>query len=184
MNNPPLLVVDVQPAYASAFRRHLVRDILVHIKRQPSDTPIVIVSVNEELSGDTPEDIQAFWSDSGMDEETFQRVTFIEKEYAFFRGWMDNGVPDEEIVAIGKRLVDLGLYDSRDLELSEVEQHAPSAIDLADCMFMPHSLELDSSYKKALWHVCGGGSDECLKEVELWMDVVGISHERLSELTY
>lgn len=184
MTHPPLLIVDVQPAYKSAFRGGLVQDILEHIATVPDDTPVFIVSVCHELSGDTREDILGFWLDSGMDEAMFDRVTFIEKEYAFFRGWMDNGVPDEEIVATGKRLVELGIYDSRDLAESDLAMYAPSAIDLSDCMFLPTPLGLDSRYHNALWHVCGGGDAECLKEVELWMDVVGIEHTRLDDLTY
>lgn len=184
MNHPPLLIVDVQPAYQRAFRRDLVQNILEHINTVPEDVPVFIVSVTHELSGDTPEDVLAFWMDAGMDDATYNRVTFIEKGYAFFRGWMDNGVPDDEIVATGKRLVELGLYDSRDLAEAELAISAPSALALSDCMFLPTPLGLDSRYRNALWHVCGGGTDECLKEVELWMDVVGIEHTRLEDLTY
>lgn len=182
--HPPLLIVDVQPAYQAAFRRDLVQDILEHIRTVPREVPVVIVSVNEELSGDSSEDILSFWVDSGMEEALFERVTFIEKEYAFFRGWMDNGVPADEIVATGKKMVDLGLYDSRDMAETDLSECAPSAVDLADCMFMPEALDLGDAYKDAFWHVCGGGTDECLKEVELWMDVVGIDHERIESLTY
>lgn len=184
MTQPPLLIVDVQPAYQNAFRVGLVEDILEHIRGLPLEVPVFIVSVNEELSGDTHEDILMFWMDNGMDETLFERVRFIEKDYAYFRGWMDNGVPDDEIVATGKILVDLGLNDSRDLDENLLARCAPSAIELCDCMFMPDPLELDDRYKHVLWHVCGGATNECLKEVELWMDVVGIEHHRIDELTY
>ena len=95
----PLLVIDFQPAYAKCFGSWMTREVLALMRGMSPAEPIVVVSVNEELSGDDATSIQEFWIEQGMDEELMERVTFLEKPYAFFRSWMDQGVEDHEIVA-------------------------------------------------------------------------------------
>lgn len=182
----PLLVIDVQPAYCAAHQGwQLARDVLERMELVPADVPVVVVSVNEELSGDTPAAVQEFWLDAGMTDEQFERITFLEKPYAFFRSWMDCGVPESEIVAVAKRLRKRNLYDSRDLPGAILRKLAPRGFELdGDMLGLPYELETEPVYKQPHWDICGGGRDACLHEMELWFDSNGIGYTRLESLIY
>lgn len=180
----PLMVVDVQPGYASAIMPWLPGAILKTMRQTEEGTPILVVSVNEELTGDTPASIEMFWRDQGMDDDLFSRVTFLEKDYAFFRGWMDNGVDDDEIVAAVQALRQHRVGDSRRLDSSVLEEIAPHGASLASPLYLPWELEQQRAYRQPAWRLCGGGRDECLKEIELWLASMRIGFERLDHLVY
>jgi hypothetical protein len=180
----PLLVVDIQPAYAAAFGSRLTDDVLEEMRQVPEGQPIVVVSVNEELSGDDADAIREFWFGQGMDEELFERAIFLEKDYAFFRSWMDLGVPEEEIVTVARELRRRGVYDSRELPEDVLSEIAPGGAALCDALFLPYDLESERHYQQPAWRICGGGRGECLREVELWLDSCSIPYDRLDHLTY
>jgi hypothetical protein len=180
----PLLIIDVQPAYASAFGAGFTKEVLDRMRAVPQDQALIIVSVNEDLSGDTPETIREFWENAGMDEELFERAIFLEKPYAFFRGWMDNGIHDDDIVAVAKELRRLRKYDSRDLGADAIAELSSAGAELADPLWLPYELEEEPRYRQDVWNICGGGRDECLKEMELWLDSCSIDYTRIEHLTY
>ena len=180
----PLMVVDVQPGYSSAIMPWMPGAILQAMRQTDEDVPILIVSVNEELTGDTPASIEMFWQDHGMDDELFSRVTFLEKPYAFFRGWMDNGVDEDEIVATVQTLRKHRVGDSRNLDSSLLAEIAPHGHTLASPLYLPWELEEQRAYRQPAWRLCGGARDECLKEVELWLASMCIGFERLDHLVY
>lgn len=179
----PFLVVDIQPAFAHAFTDKLVEEVLATMRAVPDGEPIVVLSVNEECSGDTPESVLDFWVEKGMDEALRERVTFLEKDFGFFRGWMGN-TDDFEIVNVARALRSRRVWDSRELPEELLEELAPTAYLGVDCLFLPHELESSPILRQHAWEVCGGGRNECLKEVELWMTSANISHQRIDHLTY
>lgn len=180
----PLLVVDFQPAYQKAFTSHLVQEVLKEMRLVPDGVPILVVSVNEELSGDASWAIRDFWESHDMEPELLERVTFLEKPYAFLRGWMDNGVPEDEIVTVLREMRQRRKNDSRDLPEEVIEEHSSRAADLADAVFLPYELESETAYRIPSWRICGGGYNECLRELELWLASCDIEFERLEHLTY
>lgn len=179
----PLLVIDIQPAFAGSFGSRLTQEVLREMQQVPDDQPIVVVSANEELSGDDADAIREFWENCGMDEALFERAIFIEKDYGFFRGWMGS-FPDEEIVAVAKELRRRGIYDSRDLPEDVMSELAPEGGGSCDAVFLPYDLEKASHLQQPAWRICGGGRDECLREVEIWLDSCAIAYERMDHLTY
>jgi hypothetical protein len=180
----PMLVVDIQPAYTGGFGGRLTYEVLAEMRQMSEGQPLIILSVNEELSGDGPQAIQEFWEEQGMEEALFERAIFLEKPYAFFRGWMDNGVPDEDIVAVAKELRKQRKSDSRDLPGKVLAKISPVGAVRCDPLFLPYELEIEPRYRQASWRICGGGRDECLKEVELWLDSCNIAYNRIDHLTY
>jgi len=180
----PLLVVDIQPSFSNAFGANLTRDVLAAMRQVKRGQPIVVLSVNEELSGDTREAIQEFWAEQGMTPALARRVQFLEKDYAFFRGWMDIGESPDEIVETARKMRQLGINDSRQMPAELLEEVAPGACESCNPIFLPYDLESERVYQDHAWSICGGGRDECLREVELWMESAGIKYERLDHLTY
>jgi hypothetical protein len=158
--------------------------VLDEMAKVPDGTPIIVVSVNEELSGDEPWGIRDFWENHGMEPELFDRITFLEKPYAFLRGWMDNGVPSDEIVATLKEMRKRGKNDSRCLPEDVIAELAPSAVDLSDAVFLPCEVEHERAYRLPSWRICGGGYSECLRELEIWLESRDIDYDRLEHLTY
>jgi hypothetical protein len=180
----PLIVVDIQPAYQKAFTHHLAQAVLDEMRSVPEGEPIIVVSVNEELSGDAEWNIREFWEGQDMEPELFDRITFLEKPYAFLRGWMDNGVPEDEIVAVLKEMRRRRKTDSRDLPEEDIEEISSRGAELSDPLILPEELEDERAYRGPAWRICGGGYNECLREVELWLASRDIEFERLEHLTY
>lgn len=180
-----LLVIDIQPAYRAQADFVAARAARWIREKAESYNRVCVMSVNEELSGDTRFDVVSYWEQAGLAPEQFEEHTYIEKSYAFLRGWMDNGVADEHIVATLKKLRQAGEWDSRMLDrtvLSELDDELPS---LLDPLSRPDELEAYAAMFKAdSWEVCGGGRYECLKEIELWLDSLDVKHSRREELIY
>ncbi len=188
-DNLGVLVIDLQPAYAlsstSSISRYLMRDVLAFLQAQPEDVRIVVVYVNEELSGDTQEDVRGFWAEHGASNELLERCDWVEKSYAFARGWMDNGVSHDDIVEVLRRMRSLRLTDSRDFEAGQLEALSAEGSALLDPLFLEPDLEqLLPRLRERSWQTCGGGRDECLREVELVLQSANVSYERLDTLTY
>jgi hypothetical protein len=190
IENAGLLVVDLQPAYSrtdygSSISAKLMDAVIAHIRELPQDCPVLVLHVNEELSGDTLEDVHEFWLRHGADIELIERCTWAEKSYAFARGWMDNGVNEEEIVQTMAALRRQGRHDSRDMRRDELAELSDRGAELFDPLFLDYDVEaLLPRMRGQPWKTCGGGRDECLAEVELVLRSAKIVFERLDALTY
>lgn len=177
-----LAIIDVQPCYRRGA--DAVRDALVPLLNRGDYANVVFIRANEELSGDTAFDAMDYWVSAGLRTEILDRAAHVEKSYAFFRGWMDYGVADASIVEATQLLRSHNKWDSRALSAKQLD-----AIDTDlpefDPVFRPYELEeVADLFKPLSWALCGGGRNECLKEFELWMDSLGVAHERLEHLVY
>lgn len=90
-----LVVVDVQPAYQEACE-DIIYDIIE--KMNNTEQPIIFFYIGRELDGDTKSDVIGYLLENGLDENRIDGIRFIEKEYGFFRSWMDTGVNHHKIV--------------------------------------------------------------------------------------
>jgi len=175
-----LLVVDVQPAY----RSHC--DIIAtQVAQQINYTsnPVNIMWVGEGLTADTMEDVWEYLSAHGARQFALERANFIEKDYGFFRSWMDLGVPKEDIIKVGSYMLKHGLYSSSDIDLMELYDGDVPEFPEWDhlcppCFDHQRLLSLDAL------EICGGGADECLAEIELWLHMKGKPFTRLDALVY
>lgn len=179
-----LLVVDVQPAYAKAMSRHLLPRLLARIEQHVrAGAPVTMLYSGPDVGADELMDVHYFWFDAGMDETLAARLRWVEKDYGFFRGWMDAGVNDEEIVAALRVMESRRVADSRDVDARKLRQVAPHGARIADPLIWPY--HLDRAVAPGLaWATCGGGENECLKEVELFLEARGIAFERQPGCTY
>ncbi len=170
-----LLVVDVQPAYAGscdAVAKKVARRINNTVK------PVTILWVGEGLTNDSEESVREYLHENGARPGRLAQATFIEKDYGFFRGWMDQGVHHDDIVKVGTQLFQQRLCSSEDLDLDALFEGETPWLPSSDHLVAPafdarRLLMLDS------FETCGGGSDECLAEMELWLQMRGKPYERL-----
>lgn len=185
----PLLIVDVQPAYRYFCDPLLPQLRAALYRKRPTD--VLIAWVGQGLTADTEEDVYEYLSQGGLSPALLNRATFVEKDYGFLRAWMDHGVKDEVIVQALKRMRRHGVSDSHDLVskwdepqepfdkevLAAARFHHDRIMDCGD--FEPWPLLRHSNYV-----TMGGGRDECLKELELWLQSHDIQCNRQEHLTY
>lgn len=182
MDNKGFLVVDVQPAY-DKWCGIISRQVARHINESP--LPVTVMWVGAGITSDSELDVSDYLLCAGLDEAKLPELRFVEKDYGFFRGWMDNGVPAETTIEAGKQLLRKNLSSSESLDLVELFKGDTAYLELCECIpiFKPHwgyrSLEGFQHLQ-----VCGGSASECLAEVELLLGAMGISAQRTAHLVY
>lgn len=116
-----LLVVDVQPSYSGIYdgsENPVFEDIIRFAEERTGR--VVAMYNDEEVSGDNLEGVQQYWYDSGASEDlVWEKIEWIEKQYAFFRGWMDTGIDDSIILKTIRAMIQLGIHDSRELTVDQ-----------------------------------------------------------------
>ena len=106
------------------------------------------------------------------------RVTFLEKGYNFFRGWMDNGVDPARDRATPRNRCAIACAGIPAV-LAPEELIALGADPTLETLYMPGCLEGHAPrFEGTRWSTCGGGVTECLLETELWMRSRDIAFER------
>lgn len=181
----PLVVVDIQPCYSSVFAHGFVGDIVAEIERRiAAGLPVYLVHNDLELSGDQLGDVHEFWLEHGLSEDVLERCQFIEKQYAELRGWMDCGVSDDDIVKTLQALRQAKLWDSRLLPAEALESLSPDGSELCNPLFLSWHLESSPLTSLVDMDICGGGREECLREVELWLESRKLPYNRIESLVY
>jgi len=166
-----LLVVDIQPAY-NYHCRHIVKEVCKLLNKAKNP---VVMFVGYGLTEDTQPAVIDYLLEYGLKESALEKITFIEKDYGFFRSWMDTGINQDVIVESIQGMIKENVRDSRDLpEITEIMEN--------DSIYLPDLPE--QTFKRKNWALCGGGRDECLNEIEIWLQALNINHETIEELTY
>lgn len=173
-----LLVVDVQPAY-SEHCDSIARSVAQRINNTVK--PTIIMWVGEGITDDTEESVMSYLHEHGARPGKLAQARFIEKDYGFFRPWMDSGVPPEAIVKVGKHLVERNINSSEDID-SELE--LDDDIDVcSDPMNLP-SFDRNVLAPFSRFDTCGGGADQCLAEIELLLSIMDKPYKRIPSLIY
>lgn len=175
-----LLVVDVQPAYSS-FSDCIAARVAQRINNTVK--PVSIMWVGAGFTDDCEDSVREYLRSYGARPGKLNQATFVEKDYGFFRSWMDQGVSSEDIIKVGKCLYEQGLYTSEDVDMAELFQGNSPWLPKWDQLATPsfdarRLLSLDS------FETCGGGAAECLAEIELWLQIKDKPFKRLDTLVY
>lgn len=178
--NTGLLVVDVQPEY-DAFCKHITQRVARRINNTVK--PITIMWVGQGISSDTEDSVREYLIDHGARRRRLAEACFIEKDYGFFRDWMDCEVPKELIIKAGKSMLREGVRSSSDLDLEALFGKRHSELPDWGGLSLP-SFDLAPLQAVDQLETCGGGDEECLAEMELWLDMTGKPYKRLSSLVY
>lgn len=175
-----LLVVDVQPAYGS-FSDCIAKRVAQRINN--TCKPVLIYWVGEGLTEDTEQDVYDYLRKAGAYRPRLDQATFVEKGYGFYRQWMDNGVPPEMIVNAGIAMNEQGLYSSSQLDLESLfgdqAGELPRWGDITRPGFNDARLLACDGFE-----TCGGGREECLAEMELFLQIHHKPYARLEHLVY
>jgi hypothetical protein len=175
-----LLVVDVQPAYAAGCDF-----IAAKVAQRINNTvkPVTIMWVGDGLSSDSEESVRDYLREYGARPGRLAEANFVEKGYAFFRGWMDQGVDAADIIKVGRSMLDNGLHCSDAVDLEQL--YGDDIPDFPEIDHLHHPQFDDSRLRKlSSVETCGGGSNECLAEIELWLQMTRMPFKRLDSLVY
>jgi len=168
-----LIIVDVQPSY-DKYCYKVVPDLIKYLNNNKHSNILYFFN-GQDVCLDTKHDVIHYLLDNNLNEQIVEQIVFVEKTYAFFRGWMDTNIDDETIISTGKRMIEQYINDSREIDLN---------FDTKEVLYIPDFISFDyfKSFNNSL--VCGGGRDECLKEMTLLMDMLDIKHKLIEELVY
>ena len=171
--NIPLLSIDVQPAYFDGILFSMPDYISM---LNDYEGPIIYMYNGEDLSRDDLGMIKKWLMSWGAEEELLDRISFVEKDYAWIRSPIDMGISHDDIVLVLKKMIWEKINDSRDLDMDEVNNMDISGemkefiIEEQDVMFLPDITEKIEELDRC--RLVGGGAQECLLEVKLLLDAV------------
>jgi len=185
--NKPLVVVDVQPAYS--YHINFGQKLARLIEKRTGETLMYVNAEDTGVSEDTLQEIKEFWWRIGMEEDTIESLTWFDKGYGNLREAMDTGASDHDIIAVIREMFRQGVNDSRMLfdEDYDRQLEAFGEDNIEWITFGISIMELngfDKLKSMSPFYLCGGGQNECLKEVMLMCNALNIKYKLLSEFIY
>ena len=177
------MVVDIQPQY----QKFIYFDMFEFCQFLNKQKKILYLYNGPDTVGeDSKNDIIEWLLENGLDSDKLKDITWIDKGYGFFRGWMDQGIDNSIIKKVLKYMVVHIINDSRDIEnLEEVvdvgdeyeEWMEDEPINLPDILI--------SKLKKFnKGYLCGGGVDQCLKEFMILLSVFNIKYKLVRDFVF
>lgn len=177
-----LIVVDIQPEYHDTAES-IIFDVIDKLNNTQQNIYFYYVV---ELSKDKKEDVIDYLFSYGLHEETFNRISFIPKDYGFLRGWMDNNIPDKIIVNTVKHLINNNIQSSEQIDENQLFKLV-SVNNIHTCtidsIYLPN-FDIDFIKNNNNFEVIGGGKNECLKEITLILDAYDKKYITSNHLIY
>ena len=193
LNGKTIINVDIQPEYKNAITFNL-NNWIDFLNNNADNNRIVFLYNGAETLGMISENEYIHWlMEYGLDEDVVENAIFYDKGYAFFRYCMDNSIDEDLIIDFVKFMYENNINDSRDLtkelwndyvstssfdneEIRELLEYSDDMIyipDLIDFLINQNNIVL-----------LGGGINECLKEVEIALNVLNKNFTILDKFTY
>lgn len=194
-NNKVLVVVDVQPEYKN-YIGFSIPDFIEYVASKYDEGYSIYFLYNgyDTLGMVREEEYMSWLMDWGMEEDLLNNINFYDKGYAFFRSCMDKGVDDEHTINFVKFLYINDVTDSLDLSeeqweefMSNFEDHdnlQDTIKDNEDCISIPDLMYKLVKLKGKDITVVGGGTNECLREVEIALKALDIDYNVDEKFTY
>ena len=127
-------------------------------------------------------------------EEFLDSLNTITKSYGFFRSLIDYGIDQDELVQLGKFLVKNNIVSAteikKDNDLFNKFKEDFKTSDLKDINFEDNPFYLPDDLMDSLGSIrngvvlVGGGVNECLKEIRILLEIMGINHSINPNFTY
>jgi len=186
-----LVVIDVQPEYQEYFS-HMTKEFMTFLNENFSEMGQLTFLFNGDNIGMISEANYKYWLyDNGLDEEIIESSNFYDKGYGFFRYCMDKSIDEDTMINLIRYMIEKDVFDTRELDEDfwneYIERYGSENVrkllEFADdSMAIPDLMDELKNYYNIM--LCGGGIDECLKEVELALKVLDKPYTVLTEYTY
>ena len=190
-----LISVDIQPEYQDYLSFDL-SDYLQFLNENIELMSSLTFLYNgaDTLGMVSETDFMMWLVENGFEEDNLNFSRFYDKGYAFFRYCMDEGVDDEDIVALVKFMVANQINDSRDMDetrwndfmlSSDVDRTEIRDLmeNIDDMINVPDLMDFLRNYGGKII-LTGGGINECLKEVEIALMALDRPYNVLTRFTY
>ena len=190
-----LLSVDIQPEYAKAFGFDVYDYLNFLNKNIEVLNSLTFLYNGTDTVGGVSENEYKYWLvENGFEEENLDYSRFYDKGYAFFRYCIDEGIDDDDIVALVKFMIKHDINDSRDIDeqmwvdfMKETGADQSDVRELleyaGDMINIPELMNYLGDYGGRIV-LTGGGINECLKEVEIALMVLDKPYNVLTQYTY
>lgn len=177
-----VISVDVQPMYKSYINFNIGKyfDWLSQQKQI-----LFMFNGPDTVGGDSKNKIlEWIVYDYMFPEDKLDDVYFIDKGYGFFRNWMDIGIPERDIKKILKYMLKNRINDSREITSEKIEELiGDNDIYHDDMIYIPDiPINLLKRYNGS--YIVGGSKNECLKEVQILMDIHNIRYKEFRQYIY
>jgi hypothetical protein len=175
-----LVIVDIQPAYEKNIHFSLTKFVQFLIDSEYSH--YLYLYNGPDFGFEDESDIK-YWlfEKSQLDLDDLPKIEWFEKNYAFLRNAMDSGVDDSDIIKLARYMLKRNKSDSRDLNDSDWE--TLEIEDLRDNgIYIPDVMDVLKKYDN--YELVGGHETECLKEVELLLDILGKKYTKLRKFIF
>lgn len=192
LSNANLISVDIQPEYEN-YMGFQAWEFMQYLNQVFDELGSLTFLYNgaDTLGMVSESDYKMWLLEQGFEEENLNYTRFYDKGYAFFRYCMDEGMDDEDVVALVQYMDASGVHDSRDINWQDFMSHygieESEARDLlefsGDAIHIPDLMEYLETYRGNLW-LCGGGIHECLKEVEIALMALSKPYNVSTKWTY
>jgi len=195
-----LVVVDIQPLYEEAIKKKFNISDFGDFLSTIHNNILYFYNGPDTIGGDDTEDNIKSWliEHNQNENETLKNfdwsnVTFADKGYAFFRDFLDHGISYNGVKQALRYMYINKITDSRNVHkeqwkniLSPVDyKHAKDAIeDNGISVFTPEIdiVDLKANYNNCL--LCGGGVNECLKEIQMLFSIFNIKYTLVDKFLY
>jgi len=190
-----LISVDIQPEYQDYLSFDL-QDYLDFLNENIDIMSSLTFLYNgaDTLGMVSEMDFKMWLVENGFEEQNLNYSRFYDKGYAFFRYCMDEGVADDDIVALVKFMVANQINDSRDMDeqkwndfmlSSDVDRTEIRDLmeNIDDMINVPDLMDFLRNYGGKII-LTGGGINECLKEVEIALMALDRPYGVLTRFTY
>lgn len=162
-----LVICDIQPEYG----RHLpykMPQFTNWLNRSKFDD--ILVLYNGNYTGQTPdkkEDVEEFYFDNGLSEDTHRNMTFIDKGYGFLRRWMDRNIQERIILEVLNYMEKFDMKSSDEIDPEYLKVRWPRLKYEIDSISYPENLEKQEAKPYSGSTIVGGGKKECLAELKI-----------------
>lgn len=183
--NKPVIVVDVQPAYPTSFR--VVGPVMDFLNKHRGPVLMLVNAEETGVTDDTKDACMEYWVEHGLEEDVLNNIQVFDKGYGALRSWMDQGISVATIIKVIRAMYQHKFNDSRDFAEGELEKLV-GLNEWQDWMnddpISVGWLEVSLLRKYNGCYLCGGGRDECLKEVMILMNAFNIKYTLIEQFIY
>lgn len=195
VQNANLLSIDIQPEYQNGFTFGLGKYMQFLNRNFDTMNSLTFLYNGKDTVGNMDENEYKIWLyQNGIKESILDYARFYDKGYAFFRSCMDDGHDEQEIVNLVKYMIKHNINDSRDINeemwngfMAEYGYDSSDVRDFLepaqDCINIPDLMDYLQGFSGKIV-ICGGGINECFKEVEIALNALGKSYNVLTNFTY
>ncbi len=185
--NKPLIVVDVQPAYKS----YITFDVVQLMELINGQTGKILFLINADEQGLTEDSVMhcwQWWWENGLElDNRDRRATVFDKGYGHFRSWMDYLDDDALMIKAIRFMHQKKENDSRDIDPEEWKEALGEENwkdYMEDDLLSINWVSLKTLKQHARGYICGGGKNECLREVTLYMNAFNLKTKEIRKFIY